>query len=132
MYKITATTSILRQSDGASIPADPLNADYRDYLAWVESGNTPAPYVPPALTVADYIAATQAHLDAHAQAWGYDDLKSACTYVGDPYPRFNAEGTVLRNWRSDVWAFLDTVVIPEVLPTVEEFLALLPVAPARP
>lgn len=134
-YQLTSTASILRQSDGASIPADPLNADYRDFLEWVEAGNTPEPYFPPALTVADYIAATQAHLDSHAQAWGYDDLKSACTYVGDPYARFAAEGLALRNWRSEVWAYLDSTSsapLPEVLPTVAQFIALLPGAPSRP
>jgi hypothetical protein len=134
-YQLTSTASILRQSDGASIPADLLNADYREFLAWVEAGNTPEPYFPPALTAADYIAATQTHLDAHAQAWGYDDLKSACTYLGDPYARFAAEALALRNWRSEVWAFLDangSAPLPEVLPTIAEFLALLPAAPTRP
>ena len=134
-YQLTSTASILRQADGASIPADPLNADYREFLTWVEAGNTPEPYVPPALTVADYITATQAHLDAHAQAWGYDDLKSACTYIGDPYARFAAEALALRNWRSEVWAYLDSTSsapLPEVLPTLAQFIAFLPAAPARP
>lgn len=134
-YQLAATSSILRQSDGANIPADPLNADYREFLAWCEAGNTPTPYTPPALTVADYIAATQAHLDAHAQAWGYDDLKSACTYLGDPYPRFAAEALALRDWRSEVWAYLDatsSAPLPEVLPTLAQFIAILPLAPARP
>ncbi|MCS6245977.1 MAG: hypothetical protein H2173_00560 [Opitutus sp.] len=106
-----------------------------EFVAWCEAGNTPEPYVPPALTVADYIAATQMHLDAHAQAWGYDDLKSACTYDGDPYPRFAAEALALRNWRSQVWAYLDSTSaapLPEVLPTVAQFIALLPTAPTRP
>jgi len=64
-YQLTSSASILRQTDGASIPADPLNSDYRDYLAWVEAGNTPEPYAPPALTQAElnvphlaYLAAT--------------------------------------------------------------------------
>ncbi|NVO13909.1 MAG: hypothetical protein HXX10_07720 [Rhodoplanes sp.] len=51
-YKLTSGTSILR-SDGACIPADPANSDYAAYLAWVEAGNTPVPYVapvPPPLT----------------------------------------------------------------------------------
>lgn len=134
-YQLTANSSILRQADGASIPADPLNSDYREFIAWVEAGNTPEPYVPPALTVADYITATQAHLDACAQAWGYDDLKSACTYLGDPYARFAAEALALRNWRSAVWAYLDSVgssPLPNPLPTKEDFILLLPSVPARP
>lgn len=43
MYKLTKTTSILRLSDGAFIPVDQGNRDYREYLAWREAGNTPEP-----------------------------------------------------------------------------------------
>lgn len=34
MYKLTHTDTILRIADGASIPADTGNSDYRDYLKW--------------------------------------------------------------------------------------------------
>ena len=34
---------IVRISDGASIPLDPANTDYQQYLAWLEAGNTPLP-----------------------------------------------------------------------------------------
>jgi len=33
--------TIIRDEDGAFIPADPDNTDYRDYLAWLEEGNQP-------------------------------------------------------------------------------------------
>jgi hypothetical protein len=29
------------RSDGWSIPFDPANTDYQEYLKWVEAGNTP-------------------------------------------------------------------------------------------
>jgi len=32
---------IQRISDNASIPFDPANTDYQEYLKWVEAGNTP-------------------------------------------------------------------------------------------
>jgi hypothetical protein len=34
---------ILRMSDNASIPTDPANTDYQEYLKWVAEGNTPLP-----------------------------------------------------------------------------------------
>jgi hypothetical protein len=32
---------IQRDEDGAFIPFDPDNVDYRDYLAWLDEGNAP-------------------------------------------------------------------------------------------
>jgi hypothetical protein len=45
-YQLTGGSLIVRESDGAFIPADPRNADYRTYLQWVAAGNVPDP--PPA------------------------------------------------------------------------------------
>lgn len=47
-YKLTADPNmILRDDDGAFIPADPDNLDYQAYLAWLDEGNEPTPYEPP-------------------------------------------------------------------------------------
>jgi len=32
--------SVIRLNDGACIPFDERNNDYREYLAWVKAGNT--------------------------------------------------------------------------------------------
>ena len=54
-YRIGASASgrdgrccpIRRVSDGAFIPADEQNADYRDYLAWIAGGNALPPAADP-------------------------------------------------------------------------------------
>lgn len=37
----TSTQFVLRIADGAFIPSDVKNADYRAYTKWVAAGNTP-------------------------------------------------------------------------------------------
>lgn len=60
MYKLTNSTAIQR-ADGATIPADPANTDYAEYLAWVAAGNTPdAAGVPPQPTPLQEIADIEA------------------------------------------------------------------------
>lgn len=72
----------------------------------------------------------QGMLDARARGYGYDDIKSAVTYVGDPNPRFDAEGVALRKYRSDIWtecyAKLAVHVDGTPLPEMEAFMASLP------
>lgn len=49
-YSLNVFGTIVR-SDGATIPADPSNADYRAYEAWVAAGNAVTPYGGPAMNV---------------------------------------------------------------------------------
>jgi len=42
---------IQRDEDGAFIPFDEGNLDYIEYLAWLDKGNEPTPYTPPAATL---------------------------------------------------------------------------------
>jgi len=48
---ILSESGVIRASDNASIPNDDGNRDWREYLAWVEAGNTAAPYTPEPVTV---------------------------------------------------------------------------------
>ena len=46
-YTLTShPDTVQRDEDGAFIPFDPDNIDYQEYLAWLDEGNTPAPYTP--------------------------------------------------------------------------------------
>ena len=36
-----STTTILRKTDNTTIPFDPANTDYQEFLAWKAEGNTP-------------------------------------------------------------------------------------------
>ncbi len=41
-YQLSSNQNmVIRLSDGAWIPCDAANADYRLYLAWVDGGNQP-------------------------------------------------------------------------------------------
>jgi hypothetical protein len=56
MYQLTSGDTILRLSDNAYIPQAPGNRDYREYLDWLEAGNTPLPAPPPPAPGPDYLA----------------------------------------------------------------------------
>ena len=42
-FKEDKVTTVQRLSDNASIPFDPANTDYQEYLEWLAEGNTPEP-----------------------------------------------------------------------------------------
>ncbi len=81
MYKLNIFPSITRLSDGASIPDDPANTDYAEYLEWLEEGNTPeAADVPPDPTYKE-LRAAEYNLKTTGEQFGmqYDDAKNSTT-----------------------------------------------------
>lgn len=91
----------------------------------------PEPEPEPTNYKAELVTALQSEMDAAARARGYDDLKTAITYRGDPNPKFAAEAEALFVWRSSVWTTAYSI-LEEVqagardFPTVEEVLSLMP------
>jgi hypothetical protein len=58
-YKLISI-GVMRIVDGAFIPPDNKNLDWRDYQKWIADGNTPLPKDPDPLPTQDEIDATAA------------------------------------------------------------------------
>lgn len=143
-YSLIADSTAVQRSDGARIPDDPNNRDYQDYLVWLAAGHQPAP--PPTPTPEQYMqfsiqaAASQLQqiLDAASQAWGYDNVVSAISYLSSASPKFRAEAQAMLEWRDQVWSWAETLEVDvqngiKTLPaTMAEFLSQMPPSPARP
>ena len=92
-YQLTNTDIIIRTEDGACIPADLANRDYSEYLAWVEGGNVPDPYVapPPSPPYVDANARLDAGIAAAvATAVAARDAVHAIPHSGAIPARFDA------------------------------------------
>lgn len=125
---------VIRNLDGAYIPADAANTDYRQYLVWLEAGNTPLPVDPPTTeqVVATYTASVQQRLDDFARTRGYDGILSACTYATSTVPKFAAEGQDAVNARDTTWASCYAILADvqsgaRPMPTLSDLTLELPV-----
>lgn len=83
-------------------------------------------------TKAAFSGAIQAHMDDFAKAHDYDTIHTGASYAGDPNPKYDAEGTAMRNWRSAVWVYANAEMAKVLTgqrpqPTIEEMIAELPV-----
>ena len=78
-----------------------------------------------------YVNTVQALLDLKAQALGYDNIISICTYSGSSNDKFSAEGKTAMQWRDSVWGKCYEI-LSEVQagkrkpPTISELVSELP------
>lgn len=80
--------------------------------------------------IAQFEAGVQAHLDVSAQEAGYDNILTACSYVGAPNP-FEAESKTFVTWRGKVWAYCfgemqKVIAGTRPMPTLSEIISELP------
>jgi hypothetical protein len=76
----------------------------------------------------------QAHMDAKAQAYGYDNILSAKSYVTSTNTKWRAEGEAFRNWQDAVWEFGLALLAAQTsgtntITTDADLIAALPVFP---
>ena len=73
------------------------------------------------------IIAVQLHLDATAQAHGYNDMLACVSYATSLIPAWAAEGQDAAAWRDDCWQrTFDIINAGAPYPTPAEVVALLP------
>lgn len=76
------------------------------------------------------VSALQKVMDDEARSLGYDDLKTAITYRGDPNPKFASEAESFFLWRSAVWTkayeYLDQNPNGSSLPSIQDAISLMP------
>jgi len=89
-YKLTNSTSIIRTTDDAFIPADPANSDFAAYQKWLAEGNTPEPADPLPPQVPQQVTPRQARL-ALLQIGKLDAVSGALAAIPDPAKRKAAQ-----------------------------------------
>ncbi|MGJ7533959.1 MULTISPECIES: hypothetical protein [Variovorax] len=128
------TTYILREADNAEIPLVDDNPDYQRFKEWKAAGGIPGtPAAPPfERRKSLLLAEVDRHLNAAANAKGYDSILSASLRAALPNSAFHAEGVAFGTWMDAVYAKCYLVLAQVEAgtldePTKDELIALLPV-----
>lgn len=83
------------------------------------------------VTLADYVAAIEAHIEATASAKAYSGAVSLAIYVNSTVPQWAAEAAAFVAWRDGVWSYAYAEMAKvqagtRSQPTVAELVAELP------
>lgn len=113
-YSMLEGGKSVRSSDGVviAILEESQNPHYLEYVAWLNSGNSPDPFVQsyadrdPEYIIADATKRTQDRLDDFAKTRNYDGILSAATYATSTVSKFALEGQYAVVARDATWAAL--------------------------
>ncbi|KUE88872.1 hypothetical protein ASL20_09610 [Cupriavidus necator] len=110
-----------------------VDASAEVQIGWTYAdGCFAAPEPPTAGAIAGgYLAALQEVMDLTARSHGYDDVKSAMSYMQSSIPKFAAEASAMCEWRDAVWRYgleeMDLIRSGlKPLPALEEFVSAMP------
>lgn len=79
-----------------------------------------------------YEDAVQNHIDETAQNRGYDNGYTCASYYDDKNARYASDAKIFKDWRSDVWVYVNQLLKEwqqgqlEVIPTIQEVIEQLP------
>ena len=80
-----------------------------------------------------YENAIQQHIDEVAQARGYDNGYTCASYFDDKNARYASDARIFKDWRSDVWVYVNQLLNAykagtlQEIPSIKDVIAALPV-----
>jgi hypothetical protein len=122
------------------IPAEAIeitDGQWQEFLSnpsrrrWLDGEVVSFEPLPPAVTIADYKRAFDAHLDQVAQTRQYDNRLTIAAYVSSTHPQWAAEAETFIAWRDiclmQMFSTLGAVEAGDIdPPTIEDFIADMP------
>jgi len=118
----------------AGIAPSPIQSDWVIITYEEAMAIANPPYIPTqAETISEISYAIQQALDAGAQAWGYDNMVTASSYVMSTSAQYAADALALIAWRDNVWEWA-MPLFPSIVAgeSSDTFMIDMPVQPAQP
>lgn len=84
------TLAVIRLEDRVTIPFDPRNVNYNEYLDWLALGNAPLPADPAPVPAADDLDAQAAGLDALVSQVANMTIPQIAAFIDSTFPTLTA------------------------------------------